>query len=102
MRLRPLREVEDILSKQMSADKTPTTRNSPDLPWSNDRVFVRGGSGWKTLLGMRAHSHGPDHLSESRQIIDACKEDIAALWNHQAVQAVFENQVLALQEQASL
>jgi guanine nucleotide-binding protein G(i) subunit alpha len=103
MRLRPLREVEDIMSRQMSADNTPILRLHSGVPWSNDRVFVRSGSGWKTSLGLRARqAPGPDHLNDARQIIDACKEDIAALWNHPAVQAVKQDQVMSLQEQANL
>jgi guanine nucleotide-binding protein subunit alpha len=93
MRLRPLREVESILSKRLAMGKC-LSRRSSNMTLGSDQpspkpteIVVRSGSGWKALSKL----HGPggqDKINEMRQIISACCTDIVSLWENEAVQSV--------------
>ena len=104
MRLSPLKQVELILTRALSAEtrspSSPTRSRSdgddqpgwhstvsppPPVPASAPDVSVRSGSGWKTLLRRRRGSQAKypmmlEELDDARRILDACKEDIVALW----------------------
>lgn len=115
MRLSPLRQVEVILVKKLSAadsHRAPSL-HAPILdeatPWYYGRaseVTVRGGSAWKALLKRRriTRGHGTmqDDLDKARQILDACKDDIAALWLDEQVQAGLRREGVYLQDQSGL
>ena len=109
MRLSPLKQVELILTRVLSAETSgpgsPTSPTGPlgdgralradAAPPSSPEVSVRSGSGWKTLMRRRRgsqvrHSAMADELEDARKILDACKDDIAALWKASSTQIVSE------------
>lgn len=98
MRLRPLREVEAILSKRLAMGKCLSRKPSGTTPGSDQssprsaEVAVRSGSGWKALSKLHGPS-GQDKINEMRQIIAACCVDIVSLWDNENVQsAVLEHE----------
>ncbi|OBZ78252.1 Guanine nucleotide-binding protein subunit alpha [Grifola frondosa] len=103
--LSPLRQVEVILVKQLSSSDPPHSRADTDNTTDYRRVSevsIRGGSGWKALL--RLHTQPPppkaSDLENARQILDACKDDIIALWADAMVQARLLEEGMILQEQS--
>ena len=107
--LSPLRQVEMILAKQLSVyDAAPRgTVPSALLAGRALEVSVRGGRGWKSLLRRREYedvptSNYPEELENARQILDACKADIIALWGSSSVQIGLKEEGVALQEQSGL
>jgi guanine nucleotide-binding protein subunit alpha len=92
MRLRPLHEVETILSKRLAMG-TPLSRRPSCMTLSSDQsslrsaeVVVRSGSGWKALSKLHG-STGRDQMNEMRQVIAAFCSDIASLWGNKTVQS---------------
>lgn len=94
MRLSPLKQVELILTRALSAETGGSASSSPtsEKPtWRPDRateVSIRGGSGWKSFMRKRRGSVVrspaiPDEVEDARRILDACKDDIVALWKAQ-------------------
>jgi guanine nucleotide-binding protein subunit alpha len=77
-------------------------------------VSVRSGSRWKSLFKggagagagsgsiSKASGRGYDELLNARRVIEACREDIVALWNHPAVRASLAEQSVALEFQSGL
>jgi hypothetical protein len=105
LKLSPVREVENILSKGLSADRTIVRRSSAmplDIEEQITDVFVRSGSRWKSLLGIHTRSAGPDQLDKAYRIIEACKETIISMWNHPTVQSAVQQKIISLPEQAAL
>lgn len=111
--LSPLRQVEMILSKRLSVHDVPSRLATPaesSSSWLSGRsdVAVRGGRGWKSLLKRRNQSdsegsvYSAEQLENARQILDACKADIVALWASESVQAGLRDEGIALQEQSGL
>ena len=105
MRLSPLKQVELILTRALSAEQalsSPVT-GSPvgeRSPWRADfqgpEISVRSGSGWKTLLRKRrgqAKATTTDELDDARRILDACKEDIATLWKACGAQIIEDTEL---------
>ncbi|EKM53968.1 uncharacterized protein PHACADRAFT_145501 [Phanerochaete carnosa HHB-10118-sp] len=98
MRLSPLRQVELILHRRLCVDGpsgsssrgTRAQRSSSSASSSRQPdLTVRVRSGWKALarIGRQTSLTGQDELQDMRQIIDACRDDIIALWADDAVQA---------------
>ncbi|KAF9649287.1 hypothetical protein BDM02DRAFT_3114060, partial [Thelephora ganbajun] len=92
MRLRPLREVETILSKRLtmgrrlSGGPSSTTLGSDQPLFKSADVVIRSVPGWKALS--KLHGTGRrDQMHEMRQIIAACCPDIVSLWENKAVQS---------------
>ncbi|EJF65114.1 G-alpha-domain-containing protein [Dichomitus squalens LYAD-421 SS1] len=94
MRLSPLKQVELILTRALSAEASNSSSTSPTAEkstWRPDRVTevsIRGGSGWKALMRKRRGSIArlptiPDEVDDARRILDACKDDVVALWKAQ-------------------
>lgn len=104
MRLSPLRQVELILHKRICGDSpvsSPTISSSLDPPGRPSsrapETSIRARPGWKALSEIkRPTSPVQDDLQGSRQIIDACKEDIVALWNDPTVQSLMRDRTVAL------
>lgn len=112
MRLSPLKQVELILTRALAAEvhspgspsltptasptstERPTWRMDVPSPTGAPEVSIRSGTGWKNLLGRRrrgSQARYPgtvDELDDARRILDACKEDIAALWKCSSGQIV--------------
>ncbi|OCH92456.1 G-protein alpha subunit [Obba rivulosa] len=109
MRLAPIRQVELILTKALAAE--PAEQSPPDVregvqgdgPVGPLDVCVRPGSEWKTcvreaqLLTSRGTRRG--ELDNAAGILDACREDIVALWADPGIQATLRAQGLHLQNQ---
>lgn len=103
MRLSPLKQVELILSRALSADtaSTPTSPVAAKPTWRANpapEVSIRGGSGWKNLMKRRRGSQARppttmDELDDARRIMDACKDDMVALWKSHGVGALEEEGV---------
>lgn len=95
MRLSPLRQVELILHRRLCVDGA----SPPDAPRSPD-LSVRVRSGWKGLarIGRPTSMTHQDELQNARQIIDACRDDICAMWTDDAVQAGLRAQSVVLED----
>ena len=73
-------------------------------------VSVRSGSRWKTLfkgkdgsnVASKASTQGMEELKNARRVIEACREDMVALWNHPAVRASLAEQKVSLEFQSGL
>lgn len=105
MRLSPLKQVELILSRAINAESpsqlsSPTEESSRPTwrPRPAPEVSIRGGTGWKTLMRRRKGSISaaklasvPDEVEDARQILDACKEDIVALWQSPVLRTLEED-----------
>jgi hypothetical protein len=115
MSLSPLRTIEESLVRIISPDAPRSTvgagaGGSSALP--TERAFevrVRSGSRWKTFFKgngaatvSKANGRGHEELSNARRVIEACREDIVALWNHPAVRASLAEQSVALEFQSGL
>lgn len=101
MRLVPLRQVEQILTRRFC----PETGASVSK-YKKDRaseVAVRGG--WKTLLKYRRNPQNPtasDDLEDAQRVIEACKDDMTLLWDHSVVQAALKEDNVRLEDQPGL
>ncbi|KAH9933905.1 guanine nucleotide binding protein, alpha subunit [Fomitopsis serialis] len=109
MRLSPLRQVELILVQRLSADDPSRAAANVEeaIPWYYGRaseVSIRGGSGWKALLRRKRNATQvgarPDDLDKARQILHACRQDIAELWEHADVQRGLEAEDVVLRDQS--
>jgi len=107
--LSPLKRIEQSLARVISPDNTrPAGASSGSLP--TERAFevsVRSGSRWKSLFRKGSSSsntgnHGHEELQNARSVIEACREDINALWSHPAVRASLAEQSVALEFQSGL
>ncbi|EJF63820.1 G-protein alpha subunit [Dichomitus squalens LYAD-421 SS1] len=107
--LSPLRQVEMILAKQLSVHEReihdPSNTISSGRP---SEVTVRGGRAWVSLLKRKPQDkaqtqYDQDHaeaLENARQILDACRADIVALWASEGVQAGLTEEGVVLREQS--
>lgn len=111
VRLSPLRQVELILVQRLSADDPSRAAVNVEeaMPWYYGRaseVSIRGGSGWKALLRRKWNTSQaatrPDELDKARQILHACRQDIAELWGHPDVQHGLEAEGVVLRDQSGL
>lgn len=106
MRLSPLKQVELILSRAISAEtsqiRSPISPMDAKPSWRTDpapEITIRGGSGWKTLMKRRRagslvrSSIAVDDLDDARRILDACKDDIVALWKNHGAKVLEEEGV---------
>ena len=124
MSLSPLRNIEESLARFISPDHYPrhvgslggkssgSSVSSAALP--TERAFevsVRSGSRWKSLFKgsgggsgamSKARSQEYEEVQNARRVIEACREDIVALWNHPAVRAGLADQSVSLEFQSGL
>ncbi|KAH9921380.1 G-protein alpha subunit [Amylocystis lapponica] len=104
MRLSPLRQVEIILTRKLSADEQFRPGEDTHHYGCASEVSIRSGTGWKALLHLKRHAlpldTRPDELGNARQILDACREDIVELWGDPAVQAGLKEEGVVLREQS--
>ena len=114
--LSPLRQVEKILARQLSMDEAESSTSpsspNPTLLGRPSEVIVRGGRSWKSLLKRKASdgtaqqqhqkSSADAALENARQILDACRGDIVALWTSESVQAGLREEGVMLREQSGL
>jgi hypothetical protein len=123
--LSPLRSIEECLARFISPEHYPRhvssagsssnkngSRNggSPTSALPTERAFevrVRSGSRWKTLFKSggamsKARSQEYEEVQNARRVIEACREDIVALWNHSAIRAGLADQSVSLEFQSGL
>ena len=103
MRLAPLREVEQILTRRFCPPDIETNASGQYHKDRASEVRVRGG--WKTLLTNRRNPQNPaglDDLEHSQRVIEACKDDMASLWEDPVVQAKLKKHNVQLQDQSGL
>lgn len=101
MRLSPLRQVELILHRRICVESAPSSsllNEQSDLQQPDMTLRVR--SGWKALGRVRRPSSAShqDELQDTRQIIDACRDDIQALWANETVQAGLRGRTIVLED----
>ncbi|KAI0047704.1 G-alpha-domain-containing protein [Auriscalpium vulgare] len=108
--LSPLRHVEEHLARFLSPDDQG--RAAPTPAWLSERGFevaVRPGSRWKALFSRggagasdasKSETQGVEEVKNARRVIEACREDILALWAHPRVRRSLEEQSVALQFQS--
>lgn len=118
MRLSPLRTVEAGLAQFLSADSESHPRADP-AHRVTERAFevsVCPGSKWKALFGpaphptaladtstsQRAHPPHYEELEDARRVIEACREDMVALWQDETVRESLKNHSMALEFQSGL
>ena len=124
--LSPLRSIEECLARFISPDHYPRhvgsavsssnkngSRNgsSPTSALPTERAFevrVRSDSRWKTLFKSggsamsKARSQEYEEVLNARRVIEACREDMVALWNHPAIRAGLADQSVSLEFQSGL
>jgi hypothetical protein len=123
--LSPLRNIEESLARFISPDHYPrrvgslggksgSGSSSPSAPPPTERAFevsVRSGSRWKSLFKgsgggsgamSKARSQEYEEVRNARRVIEACREDMVALWNHPAVRAGLADQSVSLEFQSGL
>jgi guanine nucleotide-binding protein subunit alpha len=114
--LSPLRSIEESLARFISPEQYPRRvgslgANSPSAGLPTERAFevsVRSGSRWKTLFkgsggGLsKMKSQEFEEVQNARRVIEACREDIVALWNHPSVRASLADQSVSLEFQSGL
>ena len=118
--LSPLRNIEECLARFISPDHYPrrvtrvgsgSDNNGSSTAPPTERAFevsVRSGSRWKTLFKGSGSAMSKARLQEfeevqnARRVIEACRRDIVALWNHPAVRAGLADQSVSLEFQSGL
>ena len=104
MRLSPLNQVELILEKRLCGD-VPKTRRRSSSELSRPRpadIAIHARSGWKTMARATrptsATSSGHDELHDARRIIEACRDDIMALWTDETVHRGLKEKDVVLED----
>ena len=118
--LSPLRNIEECLARFISPEHYPrrvtcvgssSNNNGSSAVPPTERAFevsVRSGSRWKTLFKgsgsamSKARHQEFEEAQNARRVIEACREDIVALWNHPAVRAGLADQSVSLEFQSGL
>jgi guanine nucleotide-binding protein alpha-1 subunit len=116
VKLSPLRNIENSLVRVISHDN-PQQVGGGSAALPSERAFevcVRSNSRWKSIFRRnggadaaatatsKASTQGYEELQNARRVIEACREDIIALWNHPAVQAGLTEQSVSLEFQSGL
>ena len=108
IRLAPLRQVEITLSKCLSVDRATTRRSMSvveELSKSEtiSHISIRGGSVWKGLAKKASfNSTISNELQQTRSILEACREDIIALWSEPGIREHLEEMGTPLPESSIL
>lgn len=102
MRLSPLRQVELILHRRICVDGQGSTvaRDQPSSSPRQPDLAIKVRAGWKALARIRrpTSSTNQDEIQDTRQIIDACGDDIVSLWADDAVQAGLRERKIDLED----
>ncbi len=120
--LSPLRSIEECLARFISPEHYPrhvsyvgsssnTSSKKSSVTLPTERAFevrVRSGSRWKTLFKgsgsamSKARSQEYAEVQNARRVIEGCRDNIVALWNHPAVRASLADQSISLEFQSGL
>jgi guanine nucleotide-binding protein G(i) subunit alpha len=107
MRLSPLRQVELILHARIAHSPGAPSDGSDNfnayaLPSADGRPLetsLRARSGWKALARLkRPTSSTQDDLQDIRQVLDACNDDIVALWLDMQVHEELRKRLVILED----
>ncbi|KAI0371216.1 G-alpha-domain-containing protein [Pilatotrama ljubarskyi] len=109
--LSPLRQVEVILTRHLSADDLPNM--SADSESAHARatdVTIRGEHAWRALVRQRQEREGKQHtryseglageVENARQIVDACRDEIVTMWTSPGVQMALRDEGVVLEDQS--
>jgi len=66
------------------------------------KAFFKGGGAGAGVAVSKANTRGYEELQNARRVIEACREDIVALWNHPAIRASLAEQSVSLEFQSGL
>jgi guanine nucleotide-binding protein subunit alpha len=116
IRLAPLRQIEETLSKVVSgASPTPneSSQASQQRQYNSTRapeeVSIPSGYGWKkAVLGRRsqdsptASNTDAAELAQARRVLAACTDDIVKLWNDRTVRRALKSAEVSLEDQPGL
>lgn len=110
MRLVPLRQVEEILTRRLTGSvdslpplPLPAAASSKYQLTCAPEVLVRGGSGWKRAARTRRPTSPiADELDDAERVLCACMDDIIALWGDADVQRGLGRSGISLQDQSGL
>ncbi|KAF7972800.1 hypothetical protein HWV62_16980 [Athelia sp. TMB] len=102
MRLAPLRHVETTLNRFICAPEVMegATRYKMDRA---AEVSVPAGSGWKSLLKLRRDrrdGRSADELENAQRVVEACKDDIVALWGDATIRSGLRQHQVQLEDQS--
>ena len=113
LRLLPLLTIEAELTRklfpELAASVSPPGSAAPSpvpgIPGVRE-VCVRAGNGWKeVLVALQKEKRGKGGTSptdELTSVVDACREDIASMWEDQAVKAMLRRRNVRLQDMPGL
>jgi guanine nucleotide-binding protein subunit alpha len=118
VRLSPLRSIEDSLARSILPEQYPRRVGSagicnPSVVAAPTEgafdVSARSDSRWKTFSkgsasgSAKARSQDFEEVQKNaRRVVEACREDIVALWNHPAVRVSLADQSISLECQSGL
>jgi len=113
VRLSPLRSIEEPLARFVSPEHSAGSSSAARPTERAFEVSTRSGSRWKTLSegpgGGRRRATSKARSQEfekvqnnARRVIEACRENIVALWNHPAVRASLADQSVPLEFHSGL
>jgi len=105
MRLLPLRSVEEALARFLSGEDLIAGRGRQGVLERTLEVPVRSGSMWKTIFSRQSSEHGTQQhaeLDNARRVIEACREDMVALWANATVHAHLREQSVSFEFQSGL
>jgi guanine nucleotide-binding protein subunit alpha len=112
-----LKQVEETLNKHLGGstplpfDGSGSSAPPRYLPARASEVSIRSGSGWKAFMKFRRSSDASSSAASSsqkledgqtRRIMNACVNDIIALWADRIVQSCLVDQGVVLQDQPGL
>jgi len=100
IRLAPLRQVEESLTRKLSASLSPAPdgRTVHYHPAKASEIALRPGSGWKGLFKGKRQA-GTNSDDSDRRILAACADDILNLWNDPSAQESLTTKNIILGDQ---
>ncbi|KAI9065633.1 G-alpha-domain-containing protein [Trametes sanguinea] len=111
--LSPLRQVEVILARYLSANDVSSPSEGRISPAAQPQssatdVTIRGGHTWRGLFRRwQNNSHEQqsrysasivEAVENARQILDACREDVIQLWNSPSMQSALRDEGVSLED----
>ncbi|KAI0777274.1 G-alpha-domain-containing protein [Trametes elegans] len=110
--LSPLKQVEMILVRHLSADdpSSPSSGRASPVDQRQTKaaeVTIRGSNGWRALLKRQQEPEEQqsrfsetrvDELENARQILYACRKDIVAMWSSKSVRTALRDEGVMLED----
>lgn len=99
MRLSPLRGIAKTLEARIAA-----AAETPSGASTQGGAAVRAGAGWKMSLLRGKAATGKaaavDEVENARRILEACVQDVCALWRHPAVHEALRERRVVLEDES--